>query len=76
MDTSTEALITIIDMATEGSAALRSIEDLVLRANNIRGASEEVLVLCRQVVKISVDTRALFADEKQQAEALLSEPLT
>ncbi|AUA70359.1 MULTISPECIES: hypothetical protein [Pseudomonas] len=73
METGTGALITVIDMATEGTRALRQIEDLVLRANNIRGASEEVLVLCREVVQISVDTRAFFAAERQEAEKHLNE---
>lgn len=73
METSTGALITVIDMATEGTRALRRIEDLVLRANNIRGASEEMLSLCREAAKISVDTRAYFAEERQQAEKQLNE---
>ncbi|HBO2594092.1 hypothetical protein ACM74F_05640 [Pseudomonas aeruginosa] len=73
METSTGALITVIDMATEGTRALKRIEDLVLRANNIRGASEEMLGLCREAAQISVDMRTYFAEERQQAEKQLNE---
>ena len=73
METSTGALITVIDMATEGTRALKRIEDLVLRANNIRGTSDEMLGLCREVARISVDMRAYFAEERQQAEKQLNE---
>ncbi|HHW1572815.1 TPA: hypothetical protein ACUT4C_002472 [Pseudomonas aeruginosa] len=73
METSTGALITVIDMATEGTRALKRIEDLVLRANNIRSASEEMLGLCREAAQISVDMRTYFTEERQQAEKQLNE---
>ncbi|HHG4357541.1 hypothetical protein IPC102_09700 [Pseudomonas aeruginosa] len=73
METGTGALITVIDMATEGTRALKQIEDLTLRINNIRGASEETLGLCREVVRLCADTSAYFAEERQEAEKYLNE---
>ncbi len=73
MESREGSLISVIDVATLSIDAIRKMEDLVMRAYNISGASSEMLSLLRQAAQVGVDARGMLTLEREEAQKELHE---